>query len=186
MKGKGHYCAVVLACMGFVMMASVHAEDCGTFQNEGSRRLCIQMDRIEQKLDRALQLLETGNGGNNGGGYGHYYTTSYTCKIRINDKVYQGFGTTVPDAQKDVIAFCQTIGYSSSICATNFTGCDVDTYSQSGHYKCEVKINERIYQGLGTTKADARSMALSVCKQTGYSTNICYTNFNNCYAAPLN
>ncbi|HAZ12230.1 MAG: hypothetical protein A2X86_03245 [Bdellovibrionales bacterium GWA2_49_15] len=190
MGRKGVYCKVILGGFGLMLMASSYANgpvlsDCGSFQNENSRRLCQQMDRIEQKVDRALQLLERGHNGGNGGGHGRYYTPTYNCKIKINATTFEGFGDTVKAAQTDVVSMCTATGYGSGTCNEHFRSCDLDAYSESGHYKCEVSINGQIFQGLGTSKLEARSMALGICKQTGYGTSTCYEHFSKCYAVPL-
>ncbi|MEK6623583.1 MAG: double-stranded RNA binding motif domain-containing protein [Bdellovibrionota bacterium] len=191
MKGKGVCSMFILVGVGLLLTLSTYANDlllsdCGSLQSENSRRLCQQLDRIELKLDRALQLLETGNGGNHGGGHGRYYTPAYTCKIKINNSTYEGFGSTVSAARTDVTEFCKATGYSESTCINRFVGCDIDAFNESGHYKCEVMINNQTFQGLGISKTEARSMAFALCKQADYNSSTCYGRFSRCYPVPLN
>ncbi|MBI2520698.1 MAG: hypothetical protein HYV97_09780 [Bdellovibrio sp.] len=190
MQGKGVCGKFILGGIGLMLMASCYGNDqalsdCGSLQNENSRRLCFQLDRIESKLDRALQLLETGHGGGYGGGYGHY-TPTYNCKVKMNNTTFEGYGTTVDAARADVKALCSATGYSESNCISHFVSCDVDAYNESGHYKCEVVINNHTFQGLGTSKSEARKMAFNLCKQTGYTNTNCYGHFLRCYPVPLN
>jgi len=148
--------------------------ECRNMRDADVQANCFKLERMDRKLNKMLRVL-TNDGHRDRYGLRREYACLGKAKIYGNDELFAGYGKTSEEALTSYYKSCNK-RYTKSACGRLLKGCDVEEFPRQTYFYCEVKK----FKGVGRTKKEAKSQAISTCKVSGYMASHCEASFKGC------